>query len=280
MPIDWFTVIAQIINFLVLAFLLQRFLYGPILKAIQARQEKIDSRWQEAEREQAEAREKAESYRQMIEVLKEQRQEQELEMKASVEAQRQASIQQVREEVEKMQEAWREGVRQERDKFLQGLRQQIGQEACRIARHALADLANADLEEQVLEVWMDRLRRLDREERQAISQSLQESRQAISICSRFDLPHRKRQVLGDFFQELLGEEHPLRFVTSPAPLCGIEVKLGGYEIVWSLDDYLQNLEGRLSKTLNQEVERDRGSRQPAPARHSGRCSGSVGADLR
>ena len=35
---DWFTVIAQIINFLILVALLKRFLYGPIIRAMERRE--------------------------------------------------------------------------------------------------------------------------------------------------------------------------------------------------------------------------------------------------
>ena len=41
MLIDWFTVGAQAVNFLVLVWLLRRFLYRPILKAIDAREKRI-----------------------------------------------------------------------------------------------------------------------------------------------------------------------------------------------------------------------------------------------
>ena len=41
MLIDWFTVIAQVINFLILVWLLKRFLYRPILNAIDAREKRI-----------------------------------------------------------------------------------------------------------------------------------------------------------------------------------------------------------------------------------------------
>ena len=41
MLIDWFTVIAQVINFLILVWLLKRFLYQPIVSAIDARERRI-----------------------------------------------------------------------------------------------------------------------------------------------------------------------------------------------------------------------------------------------
>ncbi len=60
MLIDWFTVIAQIINFLVLVYLLKRFLYGPIITAMDKRQEKIELRLEGARKKKEEARQEAE----------------------------------------------------------------------------------------------------------------------------------------------------------------------------------------------------------------------------
>ena len=41
MLIDWFTVGAQLLNFLILVCLMKRFLYQPVLDAIAAREQKI-----------------------------------------------------------------------------------------------------------------------------------------------------------------------------------------------------------------------------------------------
>ena len=55
MSIDWITVAAQVANFLVLVWLLKRFLYRPILDGIDAREAEIAGRMQVAERARAEA---------------------------------------------------------------------------------------------------------------------------------------------------------------------------------------------------------------------------------
>ena len=44
MSVDWITVIAQIVNFLVLIWLLKKFLYRPILDGIDAREAEITER--------------------------------------------------------------------------------------------------------------------------------------------------------------------------------------------------------------------------------------------
>ena len=63
MLIDWFTVAAQAVNFLILVWLLKRFLYKPILGAMDAREQRIASRLRQAETEKAEARKDGEKLR-------------------------------------------------------------------------------------------------------------------------------------------------------------------------------------------------------------------------
>src|SRR3990172_2764168 len=71
MLIDWFTVGAQALNFLVLVWLLKRFLYQPILEAIDAREQRIakeladaDAKKAEAQKERAEFQHKNEAFEQ------------------------------------------------------------------------------------------------------------------------------------------------------------------------------------------------------------------------
>jgi F-type H+-transporting ATPase subunit b len=69
MSIDWITVAAQIANFLVLIWLLKRFLYRPILDGIDAREAEIKARMQEAAEAEALAKTTEASYRAQIEAM-------------------------------------------------------------------------------------------------------------------------------------------------------------------------------------------------------------------
>ncbi len=55
MLIDWFTVGAQIVNFLILVWLLRHFLYKPILNAIDAREKRISTELADANRKRTDA---------------------------------------------------------------------------------------------------------------------------------------------------------------------------------------------------------------------------------
>lgn len=75
MQIDYFTIIAQIINFLILVFLLRHFLYRPVLKLMEEREQKIVSRLLEVEKKKKEAELESESYRKMSQELSNKREE-------------------------------------------------------------------------------------------------------------------------------------------------------------------------------------------------------------
>ncbi|MEO0686955.1 MAG: F0F1 ATP synthase subunit B, partial [Cyanobacteria bacterium J06649_11] len=89
MLINWFTVIAQIINFLILVFLLQRFLYKPIMQTIKKRQIMIDTRWKKAEIAQQEAQREADTYRQQQEKLQQKEETMTAQMRKKVEEEHQ-----------------------------------------------------------------------------------------------------------------------------------------------------------------------------------------------
>jgi F-type H+-transporting ATPase subunit b len=56
MKINWFTFIAQIINFLILVWLLRHFLYKPILNAVDEREKKIAGQLKDAKADKADAK--------------------------------------------------------------------------------------------------------------------------------------------------------------------------------------------------------------------------------
>jgi F-type H+-transporting ATPase subunit b len=61
MLIDWFTVGAQAINFIILVWLLKRFLYKPILDAVDAREKRVATELADADAKKAEAKRSATS---------------------------------------------------------------------------------------------------------------------------------------------------------------------------------------------------------------------------
>ena len=73
MLIDWFTVIAQVVNFLILVWLLKHFLYRPILDAIDTREKRIAKELADADAKKAEAQKERDAFQRRNEAFDQQR---------------------------------------------------------------------------------------------------------------------------------------------------------------------------------------------------------------
>lgn len=253
MLIDWFTVIAQILNFLILVYLLYRFLYKPITKATGKRQQKLQERWQSAEAALADAEEEAAHYHQQQQELQQRRQSLLQSAQEKAEQQRQELIQTARQAVKGQQDKWQQALEREQREFLRDLRQQLGHQTYGVARQALQDLANADLEKQTISTFLERLQRLDEQQRQDLTTLGQQSDQEITIRSSFDLSSETRdRILQVLQSEQIADHEKPQFIKAPDLIWGIELEVGDQKVAWNISHYLDSLEAQFQDLLQQE----------------------------
>ena len=75
MLIDWFTIGAQALNFLILVWLMRRFLYKPILHAIDDREQGIARELAEADKKKGDAEKEREQFQKKNEAFDREREE-------------------------------------------------------------------------------------------------------------------------------------------------------------------------------------------------------------
>ncbi|MGE0827064.1 MAG: F0F1 ATP synthase subunit B [Candidatus Binatia bacterium] len=252
MLIDWFTVVAQIVNFLVLIALLKRFLYRPILRAMDEREHSIAVRLADAEEKKHEAEREAFFYRHKNEEFDEERQQLLTKAKQEAELRRQELIARARESVAADHARWQEALQRDQANFLQNLEQQIGTQLCELARNAFRDLANSSLEHHIIDVFLERLHGLDTEECAAIALSLRQGQEQILVRSAFTIPARTRDEILQAVRNAFGVTAPVHFEEEPELLCGIELRTPGHRIAWNVAQYVKTLEKTLRYTLAQE----------------------------
>lgn len=243
MLIDWFTVIAQIVNFLILLFLLYRFLYKPILKTIDKRQDQMQARWDAAEEEKAQAEAAAREHRQAQRELEEQRSQILNDAKAAADEMRQREFQQAKAELAEKRQQWEEALANEQESILEDLQAEFGQQVLAIVRRVLRDLARTDLEAQTVHAFQQRLQSLDDEQRRKIAEAFAQPDQPVTVQTSYDLPESSQE---DLRQTLLDTHlvngQAIHFERSPDLLFGIRLQNDAYDLAWSADDYLQDLE--------------------------------------
>jgi F-type H+-transporting ATPase subunit b len=253
---DWFTLIAQVVNFLVLVWLLKRFLYGRIVAAMNDRKATIEGRLAEAARERADAGREVELFRAKNRELDEQREQMLARAHEEAESVRRQSMEEARRETEAMQAEWLESLQRERQGVLQEVRERLGQQVFALARDVLEELADADLEGQIVKVFMAKVRSLDPAEREAIVAAVRDSDSAVEIRTAFPMPTDARDRVARLLRDELIDSLDVRFTTVPELICGIELRADSHRLVWNLDACLEDREARVFEVLDRRAEKD------------------------
>src|SRR5450759_1129264 len=161
MLIDWFTVLAQVVNFLILVWLLKRFLYRPILDAIDAREKRIAKELADADAKKAEARMERDEFQHKNEEFDRQRAALLSKATDEAKAERQRLLDEARKAADALSAKRQEALRNDANNLNQAISRRTQREVFAIARKALADLATTSLEERMGEVFTRRLREMD-----------------------------------------------------------------------------------------------------------------------
>lgn len=249
MLIDWFTVIAQVINFLILVWLLKHFLYRPILNAIDAREKRIAKELADADATKAEAQQERDEFQRKNEEFEQQRTA--LLEKATEEAktEHQRLLDEARTDAAVLSSKRQETLRNEEHDLLQAIGRRTRQEVFAIARKALTDLAATSLEERLVEAFNRRLSEMDGQAKNSLGESLKAASEPALVRSAFDLPAEQRAAIQNALNETFSAEIPVRFEIAPELISGIELTANGQKVAWSIADYLASLEKGVEELL-------------------------------
>jgi F-type H+-transporting ATPase subunit b len=247
--VDWVTVAAQVVNFLILVGLLHRFLYGPIMRAMAEREARIAERLRSAG-EQAEAAEsEAAEYRRKRAELERDRQRLLAEAREESARLQRALEEGVREEVEATRRGWIEELERERASWRRDVRREVAERFTALARQALRDLADADLEVQIVTSFTERLRRLPDDRRQRLAEAVAAAGDHVTVVTAFGLSGAARDELARAVRESVAAGARLSYGRSDDLACGIELRAGGETVRWSLESYLDAFQTELEAAL-------------------------------
>ncbi|MEW5783975.1 MAG: hypothetical protein AB1767_02640 [Bacillota bacterium] len=257
MIINWYTVIFTMINFLVLVFLLRRYLYSPIIRIMDERAALIAGRQEEATAKIAQAENEAETYRRKTAKLRQQEEKLLDEARKAAEAERKKLTETARQDLEATRRRWEDAFYRERETFTRELRREMGRQACLIARRSLRDLANADLEEMIWSVFAEKLQHLAPEDDEKLRAALSREERRATVRGVFPVVEEKLERLRHSLMERFQPGFQLHYETDSGLICGLELDVGGYRLGWNLDSYLDGVEVRILKDLEQGLKQEK-----------------------
>ncbi|MGA7750564.1 MAG: F0F1 ATP synthase subunit B [Gallionella sp.] len=264
MLIDWFTVIAQAVNFLILVWLMKRFLYKPILNALDAREKRIAAELADADAKKAEAGIEREEFRRKNDEFDRQRTV--LLNKATDEAaaERRRLLDEVRKDADSLRAKLQDMLGSEYQNLHEEFARRTRAEVFAIARKTLRDLAGSDLEERMVDVFVHRLRGLGNEEKGRLAALLKSPDIPVLVRSAFDPSPAQSASIDGAIKAIFASETPVRFEVVPDLVSGIELVMQGQKVAWSIAGYLASLEKDVDELLKvqHKLEPDANDQKP------------------
>jgi F-type H+-transporting ATPase subunit b len=252
MLIDWFTVGAQALNFLILVWLMKRFLYKPILNAINAREKLIAGELADAAAKKAEAQKEHDEFQKKNQEFDQQRAALLARATDEANAERQRLLDEARKAADALSVKRQESLINDARNLNQTISRLAQKEVFAIARKALTDLATVSLEERMGEVFDRRLRELDGNAKAVLGEALKKNSEPALVRSTFDLPAAQRAAIQNALNETFSAEIHIRFETAPDLVSGIELTANGQKVGWSIADYLASLEKGVGELLKEK----------------------------
>jgi len=253
MLIDWFTVGAQTLNFLILVWLLKRLLYKPILDAIDAREKRIAAALADADEKMTAALEERNAFQQKNAEFDRQRAALMALATSEVQAERRRLLDLARQDAEALRSKRQDALRAEQDNWNNEIGRRICDEVFAIARKTLIDLAGTTLEEGMGAMFARRLRALDPEQKAGLAKALG-AVASVSVRSAFALSPSQQSAIQAALGETFSTDAQVLYDTRPELISGIELIADGWKVNWNVADYLASMKNNIAVFLKDQAE--------------------------
>lgn len=249
MTIDWFTFAAQILNFLVLIWLMKKFLYGPIVDAMEQREARIAARLTDAAAAETTANAKEDQYTRKLEELANTRQDLLARAGIEIEEWRQNHVQQAKDAIENDRERWRQSLAREKATLLQQIQLSVTSHAADLSRHVLKDMADASLQSLMVERFL----KLIRESSQQSTQMSPVGEQPTIIETAYELPEAEQVSIRERISAVTPLVKDIRFQVNPELICGIQMRSSNCKLGWNIQGTVADIESDLLDCFNRII---------------------------
>jgi len=233
--LNWSTFILEIINFLVLVWILKHFLYRPVLDIIARRREGIEKAMADAQELNTQAHDLQQQYENRL-----------ADWEGEKQKAREALSQEIDTERKRRMQELEAGLQQERDKakLAESRRQEEAQrkaeetalaQAAGFAARLLKGLSGPDLEARLLDMLLQQLPLMEA----AQVQRLRQSGGVVEVCSAYPLDEARRRTVEQALEQLLGSKASVNYVQQQALLAGLRITIGAWVLGANLEDELK-----------------------------------------
>ncbi len=245
MDFDWSTFFLEIINFLILVWILKRFLYRPVLKVITQRRADIEQAMADAKRIETEAGELKQQSERELAQWEQEREAAQARLREELAAERERLMAEL--ETSVAEERERRRVLDERHQydFRRSIEEQGIAQGAAFAARLLGRVATPELEARLYALLLEDLRGLRAEDQRAVADAAVMPGVQLKVQCAFPLDADKRAELEYALAAVAGKTLPVEYRENPELLAGFQVSIGPWILHANLRDELKFFSGAL-----------------------------------
>jgi F-type H+-transporting ATPase subunit b len=256
MTIDWWTLFLQTVNFLLLVWLLQHFLYTPVRAVIEKRRALAEQALLKAEATEKEASKAKATFEEKSAALEQAREASIEKAQDSAEAEAKKIVTQAKQQAEKIVVDAHKAADDSRSEALATVKQDIVETAVKIAATILRKTANSDLNEVFLAHVLDEIGALSKEDRARIDADIASGKGGVEVATSMKLTKAERDAWTKTLRERLHLRSAPHFTIDPALLGGAELRFSHATVRFAWSDQLKKAADILAQSEAEGVKVD------------------------
>jgi F-type H+-transporting ATPase subunit b len=239
MELSWTTFILEIINFLVLVWILKRFLYKPVLEVIARRKAGIDKQLADAKALHAEAQQLQQKYEDRLAEWAKERQQASQALTEELQAERTRRLEELRSDLDREREKAAVAEERRQADVVHNLEQTALRQGARFATRLLEQAAGPDMHQRLVELLVNELSALPPERIAHLCNNLGQPPASVRVASALALDDASRDRLRQALRPLTPTDSSVQFDEDPELLAGLQVTIGSWVLAANLRDELE-----------------------------------------
>lgn len=238
MELNWSTFILEIINFLVLVWILKRFLYRPVLSVLEKRRKQIEQDLNEATLRHTQAIELEQQYKKRLDKWALEKQQLRETLQQEILTERTRRLEQLQTELASEREKAAVVEQLHLAESLRCYQQNAHEQGARFATRLLTAVANQELESRLFDLLLKTFDDLDEERQMTLLNACEKSSEAITVTSAYTLSELQQQQLELKLNALCKRSVKINYVQKPQLLAGLRLLIGASVLSINLQDEL------------------------------------------
>ncbi len=243
---ELYTIIAQILNFAVLIFLLNKFLYKPVLKTMEKRRSNIKQKIEETEKKLQESDKLKEDY---LNKLKEVEKENVILRKQAIEDVKkfkELELQKAKDDISIKKDKFNDYLQLEQKNLIENFNDNLADMFIEYSNNILKVIANSNLQNEIVNSFIEKLNGLTSDKINSINEL---NLDTIYILSNSDLNEEERKLIHDSLISKGLIFKNIEYSIDKKLILGIELRARSYVLSWNVKELTANFIARIEKEM-------------------------------